>query len=322
MPESRFFYSHHGQQYGPVAGQQLKQLAAQGHVAPEDHVWREGGSRRFVARDLKGLFPSTARQVPSGNAPPTRSAAESRPPEAEAVGDVAYIPCPHCQNFIIADPSLAGQTVQCPHCSVRFPLPGSKTPIDPPPTATDSSSNDPLEFLNRPTDDNARPADVGPRVHGLPRKPKSFMNTVVSETFGELHTSIKKGSKKATKAAIKMAIGFVCLVVLCSGIGLVNRLVPKTEYIELRANVTFDGTQFDISNLDEFDWTDVELNINSVSYFHEVKSIPMGNTYSVGAMLFAKRDGTRFNPFNTKVQEIFFTANTPKGKGRYYHPFE
>jgi len=150
------------------------------------------------------------------------------------------------------------------------------------------------------------------------------MNTVVSETFGELHTSIKEGSKKATKTAIKAAIGFVCLVVLCSGIGLLGRLGPKSEGINLRTNVTFDGIQFHITNIDEYDWTDVELFVNGVfgGYYYKVHKIPQFTEQSVGALLLAKSDGTRLNPFNTKVQNVFFKANTPKGQGTFYESFE
>jgi hypothetical protein len=181
MPESRFFYSHHGQQYGPITGQQLKQLAAQGHVAPEDHVWREGGTRRFVARDLKGLFPATTRQAPSGSAPSTLGTDESRPPEAEVVGDAEYVPCPHCQNFIITDPNLAGQTVQCPHCNNTMKLPGhSQASSQPSPTAPPSPASvfaqpatEPLQEEDSKDSNEFLPdyQSPRPRRQGASRKP-------------------------------------------------------------------------------------------------------------------------------------------------------
>ena len=185
-----YFYSHAGQQYGPASGQQLKELAAQGHITPEDYVWQEGGSKRFLARDIKGLF---FLAIPP---PPPPIACESRPPEAEVVSDAEYIPCPHCLNFVITDPSLAGQTVQCPHCSQIFQFPGSTASIIPPPIAAAAVSS---------------------------QKPQSIWN----ETLGELRMSVKGTTKKATKIAIKVAIGFACLFGICSGLALIGHFTDS-----------------------------------------------------------------------------------------------
>ena len=126
----KYFYTHFGRQYGPVDAEQLKQLAAQGHIVPEDYVRCEGGNRRFLARDVKGLFASP---------PPPPIASEGRLPAAEAIGAAPCIFCPSCHNLIVNDGSLAGRTVSCPHCSTMMQMPGRATPIVPPPITNHSS---------------------------------------------------------------------------------------------------------------------------------------------------------------------------------------
>jgi hypothetical protein len=71
-------------------------------------------------------------------------------------------------------------------------------------------------------------------------------------------------------------------------------------------------------NLGDDDWTSVDMKVNGVVwgyYEHEVPRIPAGNVYTVGVILFTKSDGTRFNPFLTKVQQIIISAHTKKGLG-------
>jgi hypothetical protein len=40
-----------------------------------------------------------------------------------------------------------------------------------------------------------------------------------------------------------------------------------------------------------------------------------GATYTIGAMRFAKGDGTRFNPLATKPKSFTVSCDTPEGKG-------
>lgn len=49
-------YQKDGQQHGPVPSQQLKELAASGHLLPTDLIWKEGMSDWVPASKLKGLF--------------------------------------------------------------------------------------------------------------------------------------------------------------------------------------------------------------------------------------------------------------------------
>jgi len=97
---------------------------------------------------------------------------------------------------------------------------------------------------------------------------------------------------------------------------------PKPSTIDLNASVNFSGSQFTIVNRDSFDWTNCELEVNSglLSGGYEVNAgrLSAGQTYTVGAMQFAKSDGERFNPFSHKAQKFSISCDTPKGRGWYF----
>ena len=97
---------------------------------------------------------------------------------------------------------------------------------------------------------------------------------------------------------------------------------PTTTTIDLQASVNFTGTQFVITNNDSFAWTDVEMQINygviADGFILTTARVEAGTTYTVGAMQFAKADGTRFDPFTMKPQKFEIQADTPKGKGWYF----
>lgn len=91
------------------------------------------------------------------------------------------------------------------------------------------------------------------------------------------------------------------------------------EYVDLNASVKFTETQFIITNRDNFDWTNVELDVNSgivkSGYVLKTQRMKAGEVYTVGAMQFAKGDGTRLNPFTTKVLNLSISCDTPGGHG-------
>ena len=100
-----------------------------------------------------------------------------------------------------------------------------------------------------------------------------------------------------------------------------------TDYnaAELSVSVLFDGTQFHITNRESVDWINVLLDINSgwirSGYTYTVPIIPAGSTYSVGVLNFAKKDGTRFNPFTTKPTGIYIYCSTAIGKRSTFRSF-
>ena len=96
--------------------------------------------------------------------------------------------------------------------------------------------------------------------------------------------------------------------------------------LDLKATVKFDGKQFIISNEDYFDWTNVKMEINSglitSGYILREKRLEAGHTYTVGALQFAKGDGTRLNPWQVKPQRFSIWCDRPGGKGFWYGEFQ
>jgi len=147
MADTRYFYSHAGQEYGPVSGSQLKQLASQGQIEPNDFVWREGGNQRVPAKNVRGLFPTSPQQPSTGfssvPAVPSSSTSRGSPRSTTSSGPgirraeiveqsdkndtPTYFPCPHCKNYVMSDPDWAGQMVQCPHCENTLQMPAVRT---------------------------------------------------------------------------------------------------------------------------------------------------------------------------------------------------
>ena len=144
----------------------------------------------------------------------------------------------------------------------------------------------------------------------------------------EREAARKKIEGEKTAKGILGCFGFIVAVAVViglwawlSGDGDSPR-TPAPSRIDLKASVVFNQRQFVISNRDSFDWTNVGLEINygliSSGYQLKVSRIAAGQTYTVGAMQFAKSDGTRFNPLTTKAQRLFISCDTPKGNGSYF----
>lgn len=81
---------------------------------------------------------------------------------------------------------------------------------------------------------------------------------------------------------------------------------------DFKASVDFTGSQFVISNLDELDCVNAKMEINggilSGGYVLDGYTLEKGQTYTVGAMQFTEKDGTRFNPLNTKPKNFFISC--------------
>ena len=140
----------------------------------------------------------------------------------------------------------------------------------------------------------------------------------------------KKLEKKKTSSITWGCLTLVIIIAIVWFIGIFSPSkrseappppVQKKEEVELKATVRFTGTQFIIVNKNNFAWTNVKLDINpgtfKSGYVYKVSKISSNKEYTVGAMQFAKGDGTRFNPFTMKPKEIFIACDTPKGRGYY-----
>ncbi len=136
--------------------------------------------------------------------------------------------------------------------------------------------------------------------------------------------------KKKMSFVVKFGGGFILLYVLYVILGQLG-IIPSAEkpppkketpsYVDLNASVSFTGTQFIITNNDSFDWRNVELEINpgllKSGYKLKAGLMSAGESYTIGAMQFAKRDGERFNPFAIKPQSMSIFCDTSKGRGSY-----
>ncbi len=109
-------------------------------------------------------------------------------------------------------------------------------------------------------------------------------------------------------------------VAMCTGLfSPPDKIEKEPAYYTLKAIVDFNGSQFIVTNNDDFDWTDVQLEVNSgiirSGYVFKMRRMNAGVTYTIGARRFAKGDGTRFNPLATKPQKFLIMCDTPQGKG-------
>jgi hypothetical protein len=136
---------------------------------------------------------------------------------------------------------------------------------------------------------------------------------------------------KKKKGAKNKQIGCLILIILVVIVVIYNAVKPskpvstepqKPLFYELNASVHFDGAQYIISNNDDFDWTNVKLEVNAGllkgGYVYNVAILKKQQTYTIGSMQFAKGDGTRFNPYTMKAINIDIWCDTPKGKGAYH----
>lgn len=85
-----WYYTRQGQRIGPVSTEQLKQLAAAGQLAADDHIWNQGMASWTPARDINGLIPSAV--VPTPEAPPPIPSMLSETPSSVALWNPQYIP--------------------------------------------------------------------------------------------------------------------------------------------------------------------------------------------------------------------------------------
>jgi len=127
------------------------------------------------------------------------------------------------------------------------------------------------------------------------------------------------GRKISNTAILIVGISAVLLIVIV--IALVATCRAPSRNIGLNAVVTFDGAQFVISNKDNFDWTNVQMEINEVvavpGFSYSIPKIAAEGTYTVFANRFFTPDGLQFNPTTTKIQRFTIACDTPKGSGSW-----
>jgi len=152
---------------------------------------------------------------------------------------------------------------------------------------------------------------------------------IYEEEIFRIEAQEKIQKDKKAQQQKNVGIGCLAIIIIVAVIYFIAELRPKksgtssseSSFIHLSAKAQFTGTQFVITNNDSFNWTNVELELNEglirSGYKLTSQVMAAGQTYTVGALQFAKTDGTRFNPFQIKPQSITITCDTPRGKGIY-----
>lgn len=137
------------------------------------------------------------------------------------------------------------------------------------------------------------------------------MSTTQTETTGQEPAQIppKRKMESGPKKFFLILASVLLLFILYGVFG--NKAGNSDP--SLKANMSFTGTQFVITNLDEMNWTDVKIEVNE-EFTLNVDLIEAGNIYTVGAGQFAKEDGTRFNPFTMKPRKLSIIAK----EGMYF----
>lgn len=96
-----------------------------------------------------------------------------------------------------------------------------------------------------------------------------------------------------------------------------------SKTVDLDARVNFSGTQFTVTNVSTSQvWQDIVCTLNPSGllqngYDLKMGSLKPGEKVSVGAMQFAKSDGTRFNPLQMKPTKMHIKA-TVDGQFAFY----
>ncbi len=70
---TQWYYAINGERGGPISAGELKALADQGRLRPDDLIWKEGMSEWRPARVAKGLFPARPASPSSPSPPPASS---------------------------------------------------------------------------------------------------------------------------------------------------------------------------------------------------------------------------------------------------------
>lgn len=98
---------------------------------------------------------------------------------------------------------------------------------------------------------------------------------------------------------------------------------PEADTYDLQADIKFSDTAYQITNKDEWEWTDCKLEMNAGvikgGYVYKIQLVPPNSPFFVPFSEFVKSDGTRFNSYETKPLNISVSCkvNGKRGFGYY-----
>ena len=100
MAEVLWYYARNDQQFGPVSAVELKQLADDGRLAPDDLLWREGMDTWATAINLRGLFVEDSATLDVKNVAPSATALLKPTPRPQTGGALPGV-APDSLRFIL-----------------------------------------------------------------------------------------------------------------------------------------------------------------------------------------------------------------------------
>lgn len=113
----------------------------------------------------------------------------------------------------------------------------------------------------------------------------------------------------------------IILLVLLSIFCASCKTPPSPTDVFLNAIGIRTGDQFILTNEDDFDWTNIRIELNKKEsesgYIYKVSKIKSGSTCFLSLMSFTRSDGRRFNPYTTELINIYIQCDTPEGRGYY-----
>lgn len=96
--------------------------------------------------------------------------------------------------------------------------------------------------------------------------------------------------------------------------------------LELQAEVRFSETAYQITNIEDKDWTDCKLEMNAGlirgGYVYKVALIQSQDPLIIPFREFTKSDGTRFNSYETKPQSLSISCEVDGKHGFAYYGTE
>jgi hypothetical protein len=95
-----------------------------------------------------------------------------------------------------------------------------------------------------------------------------------------------------------------------------NLCAHAPETAEITPAVTGSGLELTVTNGDAFDWTNVQLELNTV-FRYETAAIHAGESLHIQLQDFAKLDGIKFDPLTEKPGQLRIVCDTPDGKAEW-----
>ena len=117
-------------------------------------------------------------------------------------------------------------------------------------------------------------------------------------------------------------LGIVLLLLaITAGIFFGSGLCTRApESAEINPTIIGSALELTVTNKDVFDWTSVQLELNSV-FRYGISAIHTGESLHIQLQDFSKPDGTKFDPLTEKPTTLLITCNTPEGESKWFGSF-